>query len=185
MQTYVYTVARLRNRTGLSFIRQSLSAQHGTCKHRERRESRHSTCAAVSVKTRVCDALCFHVRRSVTYVFFCAYLTVFFPVYSSVFAGTTVVETYGVEMALQRRRFPNLCWQVFSYLTLEFLWIVFPTITALSELKTPDSVMSVPIRPVYRRAFQDPWQRSQAVPRARSVPQGLSTSSTTRRRSGI
>ena len=32
--------------------RQSLSAQHGTCKHRERRESRHSTCAAVSVKTR-------------------------------------------------------------------------------------------------------------------------------------
>ena len=33
-----------------SFFRQSLSAQHGTCKHRE---SRHSTCAAVSVKTRV------------------------------------------------------------------------------------------------------------------------------------
>ena len=32
--------------------RQSLSAQHGTCKHRERRESRQSTCAAVSVKTR-------------------------------------------------------------------------------------------------------------------------------------
>ena len=36
-----------------------------------------------------------------TYVFFCAYFSVFFPVYSSVFAGTTVVETYGVEMALR------------------------------------------------------------------------------------
>ena len=31
--------------------RQTLSAQHGTCKHRESRESRHSTCAAVSFKT--------------------------------------------------------------------------------------------------------------------------------------
>ena len=56
---HIYTYTHLH-------IRQSLSAQHGTCKHRERRESRHSTCAAVSVKTRVCDVPCFHVRRSVT-----------------------------------------------------------------------------------------------------------------------
>ena len=35
-----------------SFVHSSLSAQHGTCKHRERRESRHNTCAAVSAKTR-------------------------------------------------------------------------------------------------------------------------------------
>ena len=33
--------------------RQTLSAQHGTCKHKESRESRHSTCAAVSIKTSV------------------------------------------------------------------------------------------------------------------------------------
>ena len=41
-------------RTCRRVIRQATSAQHGTCKHRESRESRHSTCAAVSVKTRVC-----------------------------------------------------------------------------------------------------------------------------------
>ena len=39
-------------------FRKTLSAQHGTCKHRESRESRHSTCAAVSVKKCVFHALC-------------------------------------------------------------------------------------------------------------------------------
>ena len=38
--------------------RQTLSAQHCTCKHRESRESRHSTCAAVSVKKRALGAHC-------------------------------------------------------------------------------------------------------------------------------
>ena len=42
----------------------------------------------------------------------------------------------------------------FLFLTREYLWIVFLSITVLSESKTHDSVMSVPNRYLYRRAFQ-------------------------------
>ena len=77
---HILSSAHTHTRTHLfihSFIRQSLSAQHGTCKHRERRESRHSTCGAVSVKMRiaVCPCSSVVVSAPVTYAVHCAVQT--------------------------------------------------------------------------------------------------------------
>ena len=82
-----------------SFIRQTLSAQQGTCKHRESRESRHSTCAAVSVKKRAwCAQLPLSPAILVTewwlglsalflcvFFYFIAYFSVFLSVFLSMF----------------------------------------------------------------------------------------------------
>ena len=138
---------------------------------RERRESRHRTLRSCLCQKHVCDALCFHVRRSVTSPCRTQHVRLLLCLPHRLFSPSIP------PCLLVRRswRHMELRWhQVFAYLTLEFLWIVFPTITALSESKTLDSVMSVPIRPVYRPAFQDPWQRSQGL--------SLPTCSTTRRR---
>ena len=88
--------------------RQTLSAQHCTCKHRESRESRHSTCAAVSVKKRALGAHCpFSPAIFVTgswlglsALFFCVYVLriifvfffVFFFDFHTVFASIFTVK---------------------------------------------------------------------------------------------